>query len=211
MRIFVSAIAIFALFSALSSSAPAAPSFGCRRTANDAERAICNSSGLSTTDTQLAQFYRRLIALFPEPAADALRRNQRQWIERRNRCGGNFDCLLQSYRERMVQLKNMMANIRQIGERIPHGLPAFCPRQLAFARELAQTVSVDIDVPSKIAPKQKITVHWRGNPGRLPGIPVFLVVDAPPDVKFSSSPAPAAKDKPLKVSLSTGKFDGFLP
>jgi peptidoglycan hydrolase-like protein with peptidoglycan-binding domain len=77
----------------------ARPSFDCSAVRQAAERAICASSPLAALDRDLARAYSTSVASgATTPGA------QRQWIARRNGCGGNSDCIAAAYQDRLSQL-----------------------------------------------------------------------------------------------------------
>jgi uncharacterized protein YecT (DUF1311 family) len=84
-------------------SVQAAPSFACSRAANDAEHTICSSPSLAGFDRSIAAAYRRAASLGGANPA-ALKTEQAEWLETRNRCGKDNACLEQSMRERIEEL-----------------------------------------------------------------------------------------------------------
>src|SRR5581483_7822123 len=84
--------------------AAVAPSFNCSVASAPAEIAICNDASLAAMDNQLArQFSTRLMAT-PAASANAFRVEQARWLQSRNACGADKDCLAGSYRARLQQL-----------------------------------------------------------------------------------------------------------
>ncbi|SMC27317.1 Protein of unknown function [Andreprevotia lacus DSM 23236] len=83
--------------------APArAASFDCAKAATATEKAICADGPLSQMDQDLAQVWRKALAIAPAPAV--LKAAQRQWLRRRDECGADAPCLLARYRERLAAL-----------------------------------------------------------------------------------------------------------
>jgi uncharacterized protein len=81
-----------------------APSFNCAVASAPAEVAICNDAALADMDNQLArQFSTRLMAT-PAASTNAFRTEQARWLQSRNACGADKDCLAHSYRARLQQL-----------------------------------------------------------------------------------------------------------
>lgn len=80
------------------------PSFDCVRASTDTEETICASPDLWTLDRTLATLY----ALFREEGNSdtfaIIRKDQIDWIERRNRCGSDPDCLARSYWLRITEI-----------------------------------------------------------------------------------------------------------
>jgi uncharacterized protein len=80
------------------------PSFNCAAVSAPAETAICNDADLAEMDNQLArQFSTRLMAM-PAASTNAFRQEQARWLQSRNACGADKDCLAGSYRARLQQL-----------------------------------------------------------------------------------------------------------
>jgi uncharacterized protein len=80
------------------------PSFNCAAASAPAETAICSDAGLAEMDNQLArQFSTRLMAT-PAASVNAFRQEQARWLQTRNACGADKDCLAGSYRARLQQL-----------------------------------------------------------------------------------------------------------
>lgn len=75
----------------------------------DAEWAICDSQTLGNLDDAMTTAYRR--ARFDSPHyRNQIKRNQKRWLKRRNRCGGNFGCLRSTYQQRIFELEGYFAN-----------------------------------------------------------------------------------------------------
>jgi uncharacterized protein len=77
-------------------SAPVQPSFSCARASLPAEYAICNSSVLAALDRQLDALY------VPRSGSRSVRSGQSAWLNRRNACGSNENCIEQRYREQIA-------------------------------------------------------------------------------------------------------------
>ncbi|MBM7068733.1 lysozyme inhibitor LprI family protein [Actibacterium sp. 188UL27-1] len=85
-------------------AAPINPSFDCRKAATGTEFAICGSPDIARMDRIMAQRYRSLRASMDRNAAQALQSSQRNWLNRRNRCGNDLNCLSVVYRTRLSEL-----------------------------------------------------------------------------------------------------------
>lgn len=83
-------------------SARFSPSFDCARAGNPAERAICGSAELAALDQRLADVYRLTLDEVANP--EAVRTEQKDWIAKRNRCGGDETCLRYVMRIRTAAL-----------------------------------------------------------------------------------------------------------
>src|SRR3954471_24122804 len=73
-----------------------AQSFNCRYAKLPAEVAICQNAELRNRDNWLATLYSENRG---KPGS------QQRWLQRRNRCGHNVDCLLSAYSVRIRQLE----------------------------------------------------------------------------------------------------------
>lgn len=78
-----------------------AASFDCRKATTDVEKIICAREELSQLDDQLANTYKNALKAVAEPAV--LKADQREWLEKRNRCTG-MSCLYDAYVQRVTQL-----------------------------------------------------------------------------------------------------------
>jgi len=82
---------------------PIHASFACAKAHNASERTICASATLAGYDRSVAAAYRFALQRTGDDA-NSLRRTQRQWIESRDACGADADCLTDSMRDRTDQL-----------------------------------------------------------------------------------------------------------
>lgn len=78
------------------------PSFDCTRAGTPTESAICASPELAQLDRQMAEAYSTARADASNPSAVV--NAQRNWISRRNACGGNAVCLAQTMQQRIQAL-----------------------------------------------------------------------------------------------------------
>jgi uncharacterized protein YecT (DUF1311 family) len=95
------AIACAALL--LTLGAHAAPSYDCNKAASAAEKEICRVPNLQWFDRQLARLYKlaRAQAGANTPAIIA---SQRDFIENRNACNADADCIERAYKSRLTEL-----------------------------------------------------------------------------------------------------------
>ncbi len=106
MRIF---LLLGFLLSVLSPSAAQAQSFDCHKARTADERMICQVPLLSELDEIMALFYKRLrryTAKFDNAMGpqERLKREARDFLERRAACGGDVSCIEGVYRERIREL-----------------------------------------------------------------------------------------------------------
>jgi uncharacterized protein len=81
------------------------PSFDCRKAASVSERTICANTTLSRLDFQLGRTWETLLNAFIDSAQRTqMKQDQRTWIVRREKCGGDGDCIGKLYRDRLFTL-----------------------------------------------------------------------------------------------------------
>src|SRR5262249_47908369 len=80
------------------------PSFNCGVVSLPAELAICADAELSELDNRLARKFSALMAASPAAAASATRAEQGRWLQLRNGCGSDRECLAGRYRARLDEL-----------------------------------------------------------------------------------------------------------
>ncbi len=105
------------------SGAAAQASFDCAKAGTSVEHAICASAELSRLDRALAEAYAGARQGAGTAQRDAIRADQRRWLARRDRCGGQPDCLANLMDRRI-------ATLRGIDGSVPHGLDLtgfYCP------------------------------------------------------------------------------------
>lgn len=77
------------------------PSFDCKRAGNPTESAVCGSEELWVLDNAMANLY----FLYKGNASTSRRveflESQRTWLQRRDECGANLDCLAERYSSRL--------------------------------------------------------------------------------------------------------------
>ena len=74
-----------------------------------AEKAICDNPNLWNLDDVLNTAYDR--ALYDSPAyRREIRRTQKRWLRRRNRCRASVSCIRNSYNNRIYQLEGYYNN-----------------------------------------------------------------------------------------------------
>ncbi|HGM6985443.1 DUF1311 domain-containing protein [Serratia marcescens] len=100
------------LFTALAAPLAAqAASFDCTKAASRDERAICANRTLNDLDVQMATKYQFLRGLFAMGARGAMQDSQQDWLTKRQQCGTDTTCLLQSYRTRIAELDDIYRRI----------------------------------------------------------------------------------------------------
>ncbi len=99
----------------VAATAPAgAASFDCNKAATADEQAICASYVLSDLDTQMATLYGvRMQIPMLMGARGAAQDEQRAWLVQRGACGGDVACIVQSYQQRIAELKQTISAAMQ--------------------------------------------------------------------------------------------------
>ncbi|HRX59952.1 MAG TPA: lysozyme inhibitor LprI family protein [Candidatus Competibacter sp.] len=81
-----------------------AASYDCTRAETAAEIAVCSNPGLNRMDEDLAVEYRSLLNQLPPRRAELVRQDQRSWLNARDSCGADVQCLRARYQERSARL-----------------------------------------------------------------------------------------------------------
>lgn len=81
-------------------------SFDCAKARGADERAVCASRGLSEMDVEMAVRFETLSGLAAMGARGNMGDEQREFLRRRRRCGGDDACLAALYRARIAKLKS---------------------------------------------------------------------------------------------------------
>jgi uncharacterized protein len=111
MKLRPAALAIASLAIGFSTPAEAA-SFNCEHAILAAEEAICGNANLSRLDEQTAGMYFIIVGSgAPKATINQVKASQRQFIETRNACGANIDCLVSAYTSQIMFLKNEKSNL----------------------------------------------------------------------------------------------------
>jgi uncharacterized protein len=84
-------------------------SFDCRKAQTKIEKTICSNSQLSQLDSQLGETYTQLTSSLSTIEVNKLKKDQREWIKKRNLCN-NIVCLKEQYQNRVAILKSMPSN-----------------------------------------------------------------------------------------------------
>lgn len=88
------------------------PGFNCRTARNRTEHAICSSRWLARLDRRLNYWYRRaMLRARYFDVTRQVRREQRAWLRRRNRCYGKRRCIARMYYLRIHELRNWATHV----------------------------------------------------------------------------------------------------
>lgn len=85
-----------------------AASFDCTKASTPTEHAICDNPQLSSLDEQTAGLYYTLISGgAPQATASVadVKKQQEAFIQKRDQCGANYNCLIDAYTAQIMYLK----------------------------------------------------------------------------------------------------------
>jgi uncharacterized protein len=89
-----------------------AASFNCQHALLPSEQAICSNANLSRLDEQTAGMYFIIVgSRAPAATLSEVKASQARFLDRRNACGTNKDCLIDAYTDEMMYLKNEKSNL----------------------------------------------------------------------------------------------------
>jgi uncharacterized protein len=89
-----------------------AASFNCQHAMLPAEQAICGNANLSRLDEQTAGMYFLLVGSgAPAATITQVKSSQGTFIQRRNACGADLDCLVSAYTDQIMYLKNVKGDL----------------------------------------------------------------------------------------------------
>jgi uncharacterized protein len=98
------------LLTILISTGPArAQSFDCQKAYYPDEKTICGDPRLGHLDQQLASVYGRWVAKLPRERRDEIEKNETLFLQARRRCAWNRNCVEQSYRNRIEEIRQSLA------------------------------------------------------------------------------------------------------
>lgn len=144
--------ALLATFLLVFSASAAA--FDCDRARNDAEITICGDSDLSRLEAELTRQYE--VALRDTASPEALRQDERGWLSRRNACRKDARCLVQQYRQRLLELASEDRGSMKNGAN--RALPVLaCSNEAGLASIESQTST---EVTFLNDSDARVTVYW---------------------------------------------------
>ena len=97
-------LAILIAVATVPAAADPTASFDCTKARTITEKAICKEDSLAWLDMQLNHLYTDVRQLQDEGARLALRDEQRDWVARRDACGGVSACITKLYWQRLQAL-----------------------------------------------------------------------------------------------------------
>lgn len=107
--------ACLAALLALPAAASHAASFDCAQAKQPDERAICASRSLGEQDVEMAVRFEMLSGLVAMGTRGDMGVAQRDWLQRRARCGASQRCLAAAYRDRIAVLKQAYEQLKRRG------------------------------------------------------------------------------------------------
>jgi uncharacterized protein len=82
-----------------------AASFDCAKAATPTEHAICDNPQLSSLDEQTAGLYYTFISSgAPTAKVDQVKSAQASFLQKRDSCGANYNCLISAYTAQIMYL-----------------------------------------------------------------------------------------------------------
>lgn len=121
LRLFASAVGL-SLLTVLMSTAPAsAQSFDCQKAYYPDEKTICQDSRLGQLDRNLASVYGDWVGKLPKEQREEIEGNETLFVQARRRCGRGRSCIEQSYRNRIEEIQEAIA--QQNPDRHQRGVP----------------------------------------------------------------------------------------
>lgn len=75
------------------------------------ERTICKHIDLNDQDVRISTMYNMLEILLPPEQKSRMVIQQREWIQRRERCGASVDCLRNEYQGRLNDLNSYVEDV----------------------------------------------------------------------------------------------------
>ena len=92
-----------------------AASFNCERAQTATEKAVCKHSELNDADVKMATSYNILRKLVPMGTRSLIQEEQVKWLQLRNQCHDNANCLLDVYKMRQQKLDLHLNRIYKLG------------------------------------------------------------------------------------------------
>jgi uncharacterized protein len=100
-------LAIMTMGLGLSAAVPAgAASFDCTAGLTHTEAAICDNGDLSNLDSRMAAVYTAIMRRAPFAFRKQVQHDQIVWLQARDACGANTDCLWNAYTARIQILQS---------------------------------------------------------------------------------------------------------
>jgi uncharacterized protein len=104
-RALITLVSAIGLLAILDISPSAAQSFNCRSAEKPDEVLICQRPELAALDERMSSLFFRLRNSLGGSARARLIADQRDWLASRTACGRDYDCIRDTYRERIRALR----------------------------------------------------------------------------------------------------------
>jgi uncharacterized protein len=89
-----------------------AAAFDCEQASLPAEKAICGNENLSKLDARTAGMYFTILGSdAPATTLADVEGSQRKFLQTRNACGTDLNCLVDAYTSQMMYLKNVRSEL----------------------------------------------------------------------------------------------------
>jgi uncharacterized protein len=108
-RLFARVVGLLPLAVLMITAPASAQSFNCQKAYYPDEETICGDSHLGQLDQQLASVYGRWVAKLPKERRDEIEGNETLFVRARRRCGRDRNCIEQSYRNRIEEIQESLA------------------------------------------------------------------------------------------------------
>lgn len=92
-----------------------AASFNCERAQTQTEHAVCEQLSLNDADVKMATTYNIIRKLVPMGTRGVIQDQQVKWLQLRDQCQDNVNCLTEVYKMRQQKLDIYMNNIYKQG------------------------------------------------------------------------------------------------
>ncbi len=103
--------AVLTIVTILLGTSSYAASFDCGKASTPTEHTICDHPELSALDDLMGRAYRLAKTSADWMTPKELKNTQRAWMQQRNRCGENFDCLRSSYVQRLEEVSDGLLHL----------------------------------------------------------------------------------------------------
>lgn len=101
--------------------ASANPSFSCAKAKSAAEKTVCDVPNLQWTDRQMARLYKLALTQKPQ-LRRPIRAGQRSFLNLRDACRDDSDCIERAYRARLTELSRYVNVYGAFAEYQPEGM-----------------------------------------------------------------------------------------
>lgn len=171
-------------------------SLNCSRAKGATETAICVNRELHDRDIRMSAQYRRLLAVVPQQRG-AIQQAQVQWLQTRDHCGADVDCLTSAYDQRLAVLQSQF-----------HDQVAYQPDDVD--RQALEDLRAQVDAMRKtdpVFPLEKVIDHLRIRDG-MTSFSNVKDGDAPEDIAHFPTVRPAGVSADEWRALRASNIEG---